>query len=127
MPNDKVIYPELSYQIVGILFDVHNEIGGKVSEKVISRAIASDLDNCHLKYEKEIQVPVFYKGKQIGYYFLDFLIEGKIVLEIKKGFRFANKDFDQIHDYLQSTGLKLGILAIFSDTKVKFRRILNEY
>ena len=127
MRESKVIYPELSYQLVGILFDVHNELGGKVSEKVIQRAIFSDLDLCNLKYEREIKVPVFYKGKQIGYYYLDFIIDNKIVLEVKRGYRFSDKDFDQINDYLQSTGLKLGILALFTDTKVKFRRILNEY
>lgn len=66
-----------------------------------------------------------YKGAIVGNYFLDFLIENKIVLELKKGDRFSKKDIEQVYAYLKVTGLKLGIIANFTGKGVKFKRIVN--
>jgi GxxExxY protein len=57
--------------------------------------------------------------------YLDFIIDEKIVLEIKQGDRFHKNDFEQVYNYLKSTGLKLGILARFSKSGVKFKRVVN--
>jgi len=57
--------------------------------------------------------------------FYDFIIDDKIVLEIKRGNHFCKRDFDQVIGYLKASGLKLGILAIFSPTGLRFKRVLN--
>jgi len=56
---------------------------------------------------------------------IDFLVEDKILVEIKKGNYFSKKNIEQVYAYLKATGLKLAILANFTSTGVKFRRILN--
>ena len=61
----------------------------------------------------------------MGNYFLDFLIEDKIILEIKKREYFSKQDINQLFEYLQTTGLKLGIIAHFTRIGVKFKRIVN--
>lgn len=123
--TDKLIYPELSYKIVGVLYDVHNKIGGGHKEKYIQKAIELLLKKNHLEYQKELLCPLIFEGRTIGKYFLDFLVDNKIILEIKSGERFSKESIDQVFSYLKANSLKLGILAQFTKEKVRFRRILN--
>ena len=123
--NNKLIYPELSYTIVGILFKVHNELGNKYQEKYYQRAIEVELKNQKIEYSKEIPIDLEYAKEKIGKYFLDFLIDNKIILEIKTIPRLRPRDFKQVLAYLKSINLKLGIIANFRPDKLTFHRILN--
>jgi GxxExxY protein len=120
-----LIYPELSYQIVGILFEVYNQLGPGYHERYYQKAIATALKDCNLPFRDQVYVPLIYKGKVIGRYYLDFLIDNKIVLEVKKGERFSKRNIDQVHAYLKAKKLKLGIIANFGQKELKFRRIIN--
>jgi GxxExxY protein len=120
-----LIYPDLSYKIIGILFEVYNELGPGHLEKYYQKAIASAFKDLSLKFKEQVRVDLKFQNKKVGIYFLDFLIEDKIVLEIKKGDRFAKYFFDQINAYLQATNLKLALLANFSTNGLKFKRIVN--
>ena len=122
-----VIYPELSYKIVGCLFNVWNDIGFGHKEKFYQNAIAIGLTDKNIDFEKEKSVKVKYKGENLGVYYLDFLIDNKIVLEIKVRNYFSKQDIDQLYKYLQATDLKLGIIAHFTKGGVKFKRVLNIY
>jgi len=123
--DNKIIYPELSYKIVGLLFEVHNKIGGGHKEKYIQNAIESSLIANDLSYKRELSCPLIFNGKEIGRYFVDFLVENKIVLEIKVGERFKKEYINQVFSYLKTNNLKLGIIANFTREKLRFRRVLN--
>lgn len=125
MRETKLIYPELSYQIVGILFKVQNELGNKYQEKYYQRAIEVELRNQNIKYSKEILIDLKYGEEKIGKYFLDFLIDDKIILETKTIPQLQPRDFKQVLAYLKAKNLKLGIIANFRNDKVIYRRILN--
>jgi GxxExxY protein len=120
-----LLYPDLSYQIVGILFDVFPKMGYGLRESQYQRAIEIGLQNAKLPYRKELPVKITYGAHFIATNYLDFLIEDKIILEIKKGDMFRKKDIEQIFAYLKATNLKLGILARFTRNGVKFKRIIN--
>lgn len=120
-----LIYPELSYTIVGILFKVHTELGGKYQEKYYQRAVEVALNEANISFKKELEVELEFNSAKIGKYFLDFLIEGKIILELKATPRFNRQDFRQVSAYLKAKGLKLGILANFRGPKLVYKRILN--
>ena len=120
-----LIYPKLSYEIVGILFDVYNELGPGHREKYYKQAIAIALENNKIEFEREVCIAVEYRTSKVGKYFLDFLIAGKIVLEVKKGDYFPAGNIKQIDTYLKATRLKLGILANFTNSGIKFKRIVN--
>ncbi|MBU1783116.1 GxxExxY protein [Patescibacteria group bacterium] len=68
---------------------------------------------------------VCYKGNIVGRYFVDFIIDNKIVVEIKQGDHFSKKYFDQVNSYLKVTKLKLAILINFTSKGVKFKRLVN--
>lgn len=121
----KLIYPELSYRIVGILFKVHSELGGKYQEKYYQRAVAKLFDSDGLTYKREVPVDLNFRGEKIGKYFLDFVLDNKIVLELKATPFLHPEDFRQVLAYLKANGLKLGILANFRGRKLVYKRVLN--
>lgn len=124
--DDKVIYKELSYKIVGILFDVYNELGYGYQEKYYDDAVAKALGLEHIGFKRQVTYNIKYKDNVIGQARLDYLIEEKIVLELKVGKYFTKQSFNQVKGYLKATNKKLAIMAIFTFKGVRFIRILNE-
>jgi len=124
--ND-LLYPELSYKINGVLFEVFKQLGGGHREKYYQNAVSLGLKKVGLKFKEQFYVPLKFDGKIIGKYFLDFLIEDKIVLELKRGNIIAVNNIDQVKQYLSVLDLKLALIASFTYNGVKINRILNEY
>ncbi len=124
MINDKLIFKDLSYKIIG-LFDVSNELGYGYQERYFEDAVAKGLKSKNLSFKRQIQYKLTFKGEEIGIFRLDFLIEDLIVLEIKTGKRFSKQNFDQVKAYLKATNKKLAIMAIFTNNGIRFYRVLN--
>ncbi len=125
MSEEKVIYKELSYKIVGILFEVFNELGYGYKEKYYQKAIALLLKENNILFQEQLLYRIKFRGKNLGNQFLDFLIEGKIILEIKRGNYYSKHNIQQVKQYLKVTNKKLAILANFTDKGVKTMRVLN--
>jgi GxxExxY protein len=123
--QNKIIYKELSFEIVGILFEVYNELGYGYQEKYYEKAIEKCFIAHKIKFKRQAPFKIKFKGEIIGRNYLDFLVEDKIVLEIKKGNYFSKRNIEQIKQYLKVTNLKLAILANFTPSGVKFLRVLN--
>ena len=122
---EKVIYKELSYLLVGILFDIYNELGYGYQEKHYERAIGKELARRKVPYKCQLCCRLKLRGEEIGKYYFDFLVDDKIVLEIKIGNYFSRKNISQVKGYLKAMNLQLGILANFTESGIKFMRILN--
>lgn len=125
MNASKVVYKELSYKIVGILFEVYNELGYGFKEKYYEKAVVKCLAGNKIKFKQQAPFNLLFKGEPIGKFFLDFIVEDKIVLELKKGNHFSKRNLQQVKEYLKITKTKLAILANFTESGVKFLRILN--
>lgn len=121
----KLVYPRLSYKIVGLLFEVHSRLGGHYQEKYYQRAVEQLFKREGIHYQKEIPVDINFEGNKLGKYFLDFLIEGKIILELKAVPHLDPIHFRQVRSYLKTKNLQLGILANFRGDKLISRRVLN--
>ena len=121
----KLIYPELSYKINGILFETHNRLGRFCSENQYSDLIEELLKENKLKYEREKILPPLFENEMKGRNRIDFLIEDKIILEIKAKRILGREDYYQVKRYLKSLNKKLGILVNFRDKYLKPKRILN--
>ncbi|MDP3793280.1 MAG: GxxExxY protein, partial [Candidatus Uhrbacteria bacterium] len=78
-----------------------------------------------LTFQEQVYFPVEYHQKIVGKKFLDFLIEGKIILEMKQGKRFGQQNIQQVVSYLESGNLQLAILTNFTPQGVLFRRLVN--
>jgi GxxExxY protein len=123
--SDKILYKELSYQIVGALFDTFKTLGSNYQEKYCQRAVEKFLIKRRIPFKREVPVEITIEDENIGRHFLDFLVDDSVVLEIKKGNKQNMSDIKQVLMYLKTTGLKLGILAYFGSNGVTYKRIIN--
>ena len=114
----KIIYPKLSYKIVGICFDAHNEIGRYAREKQYGDFIAKKFKEKGITFKREFSI------SQSGN-FVDFLVEGKVILELKTQRIVTSKDYYQIQRYLHAAGLKLGILINFNSKYLNPKRVIR--
>src|SRR3972149_868085 len=114
----KLIYPELSYKINGILFQTNNELGRYSRERQYGNYIEKILKEEKINYQREF--PIANTGNTV-----DFLIEGKIILELKNVRITTKKDYFQIQRYLQATDIKLGLLINFRSRYLRPKRIVR--
>jgi GxxExxY protein len=122
-----IIHPKLSYKLMGVFFDVFKELGPGHKERYYEEAIAKALTSNKIKYQRQIQLPLEYKGEKVGKYIVDFLVEDKVVVELKQGDYFRHTNIQQVVQYLKMLDKKLGILVHFSSKGVKYKRVLNIY
>ncbi len=114
----KVIYPKLSYEIIGVCFEAHNKLGRYSREKQYGDFIAESFKRKNLTYKREYQIAD--TGNIV-----DFLVEEKVILELKTERIITKKDYYQIQRYLQITGLKLGLLMNFRGDYLNPKRIVR--
>lgn len=115
---------ELTYKIIGISYNVFNRLGYGYQEKYYQRAFANELDNLKIKYDKEKLIRIKYQNDIIGRYFVDFEIEGQLVVELKVANDFYKKYINQVLAYLKARQLKLGLLILFTRTGIKIKRLI---
>lgn len=125
LKQDNIIYPELSYGIVGAAFDVYNELGWGHNEKVYQRAFSLALEKRGIKYERERMVHVQFSGEKIAKKFLDFFIDGKLVVELKIAPKMGYVHINQVLSYLKSVDAQLAIIIYFLQDGVRYRRVIN--
>lgn len=121
----KLIYEQISFRINGLLFEVYNILGYGHRERTYQRALSEELKNNNISFKKELYFPIYFKGKLVSKYFFDFLVEDKVVLELKVSNDLYHNDINQILAYLKTNNYHLGILAVFTNNGVKTKRIVN--
>jgi GxxExxY protein len=125
LKRNDLLYADLTDKIIKAVFEVYNGLGDDLLEKYYQRALAVAFTKLGLAFEQQVLVPLIFNGVSIGRYFLDFLVEGKVVVEIKKDNNFGKKNIDQLYSYLKATNLQLGLLINFTKSGVKIKRIVN--
>lgn len=123
--TNKIIHPELSYILMGVLFEVHNKLGTKYQEKHYQRAVEIKLKELKIPYQREAQLVVKFREEELGEFFADFIVDGKIILELKKVWEITTDDIKQALRYLKAAELKLGIIVNFRHKRLEYRRVLN--
>lgn len=122
--ND-LVYPELSYQLVGYAYEVFDELGPGHSEKTYQKSYAIMLKRTEHQYNEQVYYPVRFKDEIVSKGFLDFKVDEKVIVELKKDGHFSKTHIEQVLDYLKKSQLKLALLINFTKEGVKFKRIVN--
>lgn len=120
-----LIYKELSYILNGIAFQIDNTIGYGSREKVYGDAFEAILKSKNINFQREIIHEIKIEDKIISKRCFDFLIDGKIIIEIKVGDYRYRETYHQVLEYLKSSGVKLGLIVRFAPNGVRIKRILN--
>ena len=125
IPADKkLIYADLTYKIRGCLFNVYNNLGYGHKEQVYQKALEKELNEQKVPLKREINLKVLYKDEKVGNYRPDFVIDDKIIIEIK-AVEFMPKSYEkQLLHYLKSTNYKLGLLVNFGAPKLYIKRLI---
>ena len=121
----KLIYSDLTYKINGLLFHVQNELGRFCNEKQYCDSIENNLKKSSINFEREKYLPPSFEGEKQIRNKVDFLIENKVILEIKAKRLITKEDYYQIKRYLQALKIKLGILVNFRSKFLHPKRFLN--
>lgn len=119
--QSNVIEKELSYQLVGMFFKIHKELGRFCRERQYGDAFEKELKQANLEYQREYFVEV---GGRLSNR-VDFIVTGKVIVEFKVKPFLQNEDFFQMRRYLQTLSLPLGMVVNFRQTFLNAKRVLN--
>ncbi len=121
-----MIEDELTAEIIGAAFQVHKTLGAGFLEKVYENAMVIELKKRGLRVAQQAPIVVFYEGIQVGDYFADLLVNEEVVVELKAVEELAPAHEVQLVNYLQGTGLDIGLLINFGSA-VKVKRKYRVY
>jgi len=123
--QQKLVYKEEAYKIVGACMTVHRELGCGFLEAVYAEALEMEFQLQGIPYKREVPIRIEYKGKTLKKsYIADFICYDKIVLELKAINFLDSVHESQVLNYLKATQNKLGILVNFGEQSLKYKRIV---
>jgi len=118
-----LIHSDLTEQIIGIFYEVYNELGHGFIESVYEQAMAIALAEHEVFFQRQIAVPVWFRGHQIGDFRADLLVDNKIIVELKVGRTIEPAWEKQLLNYLRATEIEVGLLLKFGPA-AQFRRLV---
>jgi len=123
--TEKYKYQNLTGAVIGAAMEVHRHLGNGFQEVVYQRALAIELNLRNIHFEREKEMPLSYKGYDIGTRRVDFFIEEKIMLEIKAVIQLEDVHLAQAINYLEAYGMEIGLLINFGCPSLQFKRVMK--
>ena len=126
--NEKLLYKDESFSIIGACFNVYKAMGSGFLEGVYQECLSIEFKDQIIPFKAQESLALKYKGNDLNqHYQPDFICYGKIIVEIKAVSKLANEHRAQILNYLNATGLELGLLINFGHyPKLEYERIINQ-
>jgi GxxExxY protein len=116
-------HKELTYKIIGVFFDVYNELGHGFLESVYHRSLSLALESAGLKVLSEVRVPVWFRGQRVGQFEADMVVDNSVLLELKAVRCLDSSHYSQLLNYLRATDIEVGLLLNFG-LKPEFKRLI---
>jgi len=118
-------YEELTRRIIGAAMEVHKSLGNGFQEVVYQRALSIEMNLQGIKHEREKEMPLQYKGFNIGTRRVDFFVENKIMVEIKAIINLEDVHLAQAMNYVEAYNMEIGLLLNFGSKSLQFKRVHN--
>lgn len=125
MMGEEYKYQDVTRRIIGCAMRVHNQLGNGFQEVIYQRALALEMIDDGLGFEREKEMPIIYNETPIGTRRVDFLVEGKIMVELKAITEINDINKAQIINYLEAYKLDIGLLINFGQKRLEFKRFIN--
>ena len=116
------LYKDLTYAVIGAAMEVHRVVGPGFLESVYEEALAHEFDLRGIPYERQAKLAVRYKGIVAGEFRPEFLVDGKVVVELKAIKALTEGDEAQLLNYLKGTGYRVGLLLNFGASSLEHKR-----
>jgi GxxExxY protein len=118
-------HADITHKIIGAGMKVHSALGNGFQEVIYQRALAIEMNKAGLSFQRELEMPIFYDGEQIGTRRVDFLVEDKVMVELKALTKVEDVHLAQAINYLEAYGLEVGLLLNFGAKSLEYRRLVN--
>ncbi|PSL01715.1 GxxExxY protein [Cecembia rubra] len=124
--DEKLKYKTITEKIIGASFEVHKFLGNGFQEVIYQRALAWELEKADLSYAREIEQEIFYKElkEPIGTRRADFVVEEKVLVELKAVIQLEGVHLAQVLNYLKAYRLEVGLLINFGSKSLTFKRLV---
>ena len=123
----KTLHRELTRQIIGCAFEVINDLGSGFLESVYEKAMMVALSDGGLSVESQKPIVVHFRGKPVGNFFADLLVEKQVIVELKAVKALLPEHQAQVINYLNATGINVGLLINFGNPRLEFKRFTRSY
>ncbi len=120
-----MIKNELTYKIIGCAMNVHNTIGPGLQEVIYQRCLKMELEETGLNFEREKNQAIFYKDVQVGTRRADFVVEEKVIIEIKAVTKLEDVHLAQAKNYTVAYDFPLGLLINFGGKSMEYKLLFN--
>lgn len=126
MIKEEYKYSELTGRVIGCAMEVHRQLGNGFQEVIYQRALGLEMAIAGIPFEREFEMPIYYKEHHIGTRRVDFLVNGTLSVELK-----AIKELEDVHfaqgiNYLEAYNLEIGLLINFGEQRLVFKRLTNK-
>ena len=119
-------HSDVTGKIIGCAMKVHSTLGNGFQEVIYQRCLAIEMEKQGLGFARELEMPIYYEGIEVGTRRVDFLVEDKIMLELKALSRLEDVHLAQALNYLEAYKLETGLLVNFGARSLEFKRVTNE-
>lgn len=106
--------------------EVHRRLGNGFQEVIYQRALEIEMSLAAIEFQREFEMPIFYRDTQIGTRRVDFLVAGVVSVELKAIIKLEDVHFAQAINYLEAYNLEIGLLINFGETSLNFKRLTNK-
>jgi GxxExxY protein len=117
---------EVTRKIIGCAMQVHNTLGSGFQEVIYQRALAIEMRYAGLSFEREMEMPIFYRDEQIGTRRVDFFVEDCVMVELKATSKLEDVHKAQAINYLEAYDIADGLLINFGSMSLEFKRLYNK-
>ena len=119
-------YGELTGSIIGCAMQVHSIMGSGFQEVVYQRCLAIEMKSNGIRFVRECEMPLYYKGQPVGSRRVDFLVEDKVMIEVKAVHALEDVHLAQAINYLEAYNAEVGLLINFGGKSLEYKRLLNK-
>ena len=118
-------HSDITHKIIGAAMKVHSTLGNGFQEVIYQRALVIEMAKHGLSFQRELEMPIFYDGQEIGTRRVDFLVEDKVMVEIKALTALEDVHLAQAINYLEAYRLEVGLLLNFGAKSLEYRRVVK--
>ena len=122
--KNQYAYSDLTGDIIGAAMEVHGRLGPGFLESVYEEAIAVEFGLKNIRFETQKELPVFYRDNVIKTFVCDFLVGGRVIVELKAIKALGAIEKVQLTSYLKASGIEIGLLLNFGDRSLDFKRMI---